>query len=63
MPVGMGTARVVRQRGSAYIPPVGRGWGVSVGGGMEWEVSGDGNNDLYDIEEYLTRKGGKISWR
>ena len=21
------------------------------------------NNDLFDIEEFLTRKGGKISWR
>ena len=21
------------------------------------------NNDLYDIEEFLTRMGGKISWR
>ena len=22
-----------------------------------------GNNDLYDIEEYLTRKGGRTTWR
>lgn len=21
------------------------------------------NNDLYDIEEFLTRMGGKVSWR